>query len=252
MDELFSRNELYWGKDFQKRLMNLNIAIFGLGGVGGYALEALARMGVSKFTIVDFDKISKSNINRQIIALNSNCGKKKTEEFEKRLKDINPNIVLRIFDDFYDESLNQEIFSEKFDFVLDAIDTLKSKVDLISHCVKNEIPLISSLGAGSRVDVSKIYMDKIENIKPNCQFAKNILSKLKKNDVDKNFYAISSFEKPKSLKKIENIENITKKNGTKIEFRKFTPASIVSVVAVCGYFMADTVVKILQNELNKS
>ena len=102
MDEIFSRNTMYWGDDFQEYLKGLHIAVFGLGGVGGYALDAFVRAGVGTFSIVDFDTVSKSNINRQIIALNSTVGLKKTEVFNKRMKDINPDAKIFVYDDFYD------------------------------------------------------------------------------------------------------------------------------------------------------
>ena len=102
-NDTFDRNVMYWGEDFQEFLKSLNIAVFGLGGVGGYALEALCRAGVGSFCIVDFDSVSKSNINRQIIALNSTDGHKKTEVFAKRLKDINTFVNLKIVEHFYDE-----------------------------------------------------------------------------------------------------------------------------------------------------
>ena len=128
MDEIFSRNILHWGQDFQDFLKEKNVFVFGLGGVGGYALEALCRAGIENFSIIDYDTISKSNINRQIIALNSTIGYKKTEIFKKRLEDINPNINLTTIDDFYSEEKNSEIFNKKPDFIVDAIDSLKSKI----------------------------------------------------------------------------------------------------------------------------
>ena len=166
MGELFSRNELFWGEDFQKFLSKKCVAIFGAGGVGGYTIEGLARAGIGKMVLIDFDEISESNINRQLIALHSNVGKKKVFEFEKRLKDINPDIKLKIIDDFYDEEMNYLIFNSdnefKPDFVVDAIDALRSKVSLITYCVQENIPLVSSLGAGNRVDGSLIYSEKAQ------------------------------------------------------------------------------------------
>lgn len=101
MDEIFARNVLYWGEDAQNKIASSHIAVFGLGGVGGFCAEAIARSGVGELTLVDFDKVSKSNINRQIVALNSSVGMFKTELFEKRLKDINPDIKLHLINEFY-------------------------------------------------------------------------------------------------------------------------------------------------------
>ncbi|MGN0014621.1 MAG: ThiF family adenylyltransferase, partial [Candidatus Gastranaerophilaceae bacterium] len=131
---MFSRNELIWGKENQQLLKEKHVVIFGVGAVGGYSAEMLTRCGVGKFTLVDFDEIDRSNLNRQIIALHSNIGNKKTAEFEKRLKDINPEVQIRVFDDFYNEKLNDEIFSQKADAVVDAIDTMKSKIQLLKYC----------------------------------------------------------------------------------------------------------------------
>lgn len=100
MSELFSRNELYWGEEIQSKLKDVSVAVFGLGGVGGFACEMLARAGIGTMTIIDFDNVSESNINRQLIALHSTIGMKKTELFEKRLKDINPDIKLNVITDF--------------------------------------------------------------------------------------------------------------------------------------------------------
>ena len=121
MSELFSRNELYWGQDFQQLLNTKHVAVFGLGGVGGYCVEMLARAGVGKLTIIDFDKVSQSNINRQVIALHSTIGEYKTKLFENRLKDINPDIKINVIQDFYMEDFE---FSQ-LDFVADAIDSMR-------------------------------------------------------------------------------------------------------------------------------
>lgn len=117
--ELFSRNELFWGIDAQNILKNAHVAVFGLGGVGGFCAESLARAGIGRLTIIDFDKVSISNINRQIVALHSTVGQNKAKLFENRLKDINPDIKLNAVDDFYTGA--DEIFEGKIDFTADAM-----------------------------------------------------------------------------------------------------------------------------------
>ena len=112
-NEIFKRNELHWGADNQQILKDKKVAVFGLGGVGGFCAEALARAGIGHLTIIDFDIVSKSNINRQIVALNSTIGQKKTSLFEARLKDINPNLSLKVIDDFYNDSEVVIDFSEE-------------------------------------------------------------------------------------------------------------------------------------------
>ena len=124
--EIFSRNSLYWGEENQNILKSKHVAVFGLGGVGGFCAESLARAGIGEMTIIDFDTVSASNINRQIVALHSTIGKRKTELFEERLKDINPNIKLNVINDFY---TNEDF--ENIDFAADAIDTMRSKISLL-------------------------------------------------------------------------------------------------------------------------
>lgn len=238
-NDTFDRNIMYWGKDFQEFLKSLNIAVFGLGGVGGYALEALCRAGVGSFCIVDFDSVSKSNINRQIIALNSTVGHKKTEVFAKRLKDINPFVNLKIVDDFYDEEYGEKFFDENFDFIVDAIDTLRAKIALLKYCYYHDIKVITSFGAGNRLDASRLRLSDISEITSKCSFVKNVLLRLKKEGIEANLPVVWSDESPKSLQKVKNIEKITKKNGEQIELTKFTPASTPVVPAMSGLLCAN-------------
>lgn len=238
MENIFSRNKLFWGDDFQKLLSTKNIFVFGLGGVGGFALESLARCGFENFTIVDFDTVNETNINRQIIALHSTIDKKKTEIFQQRLLDINPNIKLRIFEEFYTEELNSKIFNIKPDFVIDAIDSMKAKIQLLKYCNTNNIETITSLGAGNRVDPTQLKICDISEIKnPKCPFMKNVLKNLKNEGIEKNLTVIISDEKPKSKEKILTEDKIS--IGEKeITINKITPASTPFVPAVCGYYMA--------------
>ena len=240
----FSRNELIWGKEKQALLKNKVVFVFGLGGVGGFALEALARSGVENFTIVDFDEVSDSNINRQIIALNSTVGQKKAELFKQRLLDINPNIKVNSICDFYNESLKEKIFITKPDYVIDAIDTMRSKIDLLVYCKENNIPVITSMGAGNRLDPTKLYITDIKDIEnKKCTFTKNVLYQLKKRGIDSGITAVCSKEAPNVLEKISVVENIETNNGEKIEFTKITPGSTPFVPAVAGYYMGYWVIK---------
>lgn len=244
----FSRNELIWGKENQKKLKNKHVTVFGLGGVGGFALESLARAGVENFTVVDFDSVSASNINRQIIALNSTIGKKKTDLFKQRLLDINPSINIECICDFYNENLNREIFKTRTDYVIDAIDTMRAKIDLLVFCKENNIPVITSMGAGNRMDPTQLYITDIKDIEnKKCTFTKNVLYQLKKRGITEGITAVSSRENPHVLDKIENIENIQTVKGENIEFKKFTPGSTPFVPAVAGYYMGYWVVKELLN-----
>ena len=240
MSDLFSRNELYWGKDVQQRLTNSSVAIFGLGGVGGYSAETLARAGVGELILVDFDVVSKSNINRQIIALNSTIGQKKTELFETRLRDINPNIKLNVISDFYtDEPIDKNV-----NFVIDAIDTMRSKISLIEYCVKNNIPIISSMGAGNRVDPTQLYISDISEIKNrNAPFVSNVIYQLRKRGIESGVTVVTSDEKPMVKEKISEVEQVNKQSGEQIEFTKIVPSSTPFVASTAGIFMSSYVVR---------
>lgn len=263
MDEIFSRNELYWGEEFQEYLKGLKIAVFGLGGVGGFALDALARAGVGHFLIVDFDNVSTSNINRQLIALHSTVGRKKTEVFKERLSDINPEILVQIYDGFFAENVQDKVFSGKFapdtqngkgaDFIVDAIDTVKSKVELLKYAKDNNIQAVSSFGAGNRMDGTKLFVSDISKIKENGggndSFTKNVIHKLKKYaNIEEGLTVVSSSEKPHNKRKIKVQEHIEDADGLSVEFTKFTPASTPVVPAVAGYLMADYILKTCYNQ----
>lgn len=245
-NETFSRNELFWGKDNQEFLAHKHVAVFGLGGVGGYCAEALARAGIGELTLIDFDTVSESNINRQIIALQSTIGQAKTALFEQRIKDINPKIKLNIVEDFYTES-NHFLRNENFnnvDFIADAIDTMRSKIFLLETCVREGIPVISSMGAGNRIDPTKLYISDISEIEnKNAPFVSNIIYQLKKRGIEKGITVVASREKPYVREKLSATEKIRTKNGEEIEFTKITPASTPFVASCAGIFMAAHIVK---------
>lgn len=247
--DIFSRNELFWGKSAQGLLRTKHVAVFGLGGVGGFCAEALARAGIGELTIVDFDTVSSSNINRQIIALHSTIGKSKAELFEKRLKDINPEIKLNVVEDFYRDSNPpypplQRGLKKDVDFVADAIDTMRSKISLLETCLNNKIPVISSMGAGNRIDPTQLYISDISEIEnKNAPFVSNIIYQLQKRGIEKGITVVASREKPFVQEKISETEKITTKNGEQIEFTKITPASTPFVASCAGIFMAAHIVK---------
>lgn len=243
--EIFARNTLYWGEENQKLLSSKKIAIFGLGGVGGYCAEALARAGIEHLTIVDFDTVSLSNINRQIIALNSTVNQKKTKLFEQRLKDINPQINLKTIDDFYNSEETIIDFSkEHYDFVADAIDTMRSKIHLLESCYKNNIPVISSMGAGNRLDPTKLYISDLKDIEnKNAPFVSNVIYQLKKLGITEGITFVTSREKPFVQDKITENEKIKTNSGLDIEFNKITPSSTPFVASTAGIYMAYYIVQ---------
>lgn len=241
-EEIFSRNILYWGKEFQEDLASKNICILGLGGVGGYTAEMLTRAGVGRLTLVDFDTVSTSNINRQIIALHSNIGKKKTELFTERLKNINPELKITAIDDFYSDKL--EIDLTDYDFIVDAIDSMRSKIHLLETCHKLGIPVISSMGAGNRLDPTQLYICDISEIEnKNAPFVSNIIYQLKKCGIENGITVVASREKPFSQEKITEQEHIETKSGEIVEFNKIIPASTPFVASTAGILMAYYIIK---------
>lgn len=250
--EIFSRNSLFWGSNVQDLLTTKHVAVFGLGGVGGFCAEALTRAGVGKLTIVDFDTVSKSNINRQLVALHSTIGQSKAKLFENRLRDINPAIKLNIVDDFCSDTNLKEILDESVDFLADAIDTMRSKIALLEYGVKNNIPTISSMGAGNRIDPTKLYVCDIKDIEnKNAPFISSIIYQLKKRNIIDGITVVASREKPHCEEKISTTEKITTSTGENIEFTKITPASTPFVASCAGIFMASEIVKnIIKEEKN--
>ena len=247
--ETFARNELYWGKEAQEKIKNSNIAIFGLGGVGSFAAEVLARSGIENFTIVDFDKVSQSNINRQLIALQNTIGTAKSELVKERILQINPNAKIQAINDFYTSDMNN-IFDKKFDFVIDAIDSFNYKIELIEFCHKNSIPIATSMGAANRICPEKLYIADISEIdKINCPFAQRIIHRLKQDGINQNLTMILSNEKPKNVQKILTEENIETQSGQKIEFKKITPATTPFVAPVAGIMIGSIAIrKILEKK----
>lgn len=242
--KIYARNELIWGKETQNFLFQKHVVICGLGGVGSYAAESLARSGIGKITVIDFDEISETNINRQLLALNSCIGGKKVFLMEERIKDINPDIQVNTINDFYNKDLTGKIFSEQVDYVIDAIDTLKSKIDLLENCVKNNIPVITSLGAGNRLDPTQLYTADISEVKPGkCSFAKYVINKLKKRGIKQGLTVVFSTEKPYSTEKTLSRTEIKTKTGENIELKKITAGSSPFVPPVAGYIMAAHVVR---------
>ncbi len=240
MNEIFARNVLYWGEEAQNKILSSHVCVFGLGGVGGFCAETLARSGAGELTLVDFDKVSKTNINRQIIAAHSTVGMLKTELFEKRLKDINPDIKLNLVSDFFVEDFD---FS-KVDYVADAIDTMRSKVNLLSTCVEKNIPVISSMGAGNRINPEKLYVSDISEIHDKkAPFVSQVIYQLKKRGIEKGITVVTSDEKPFVQEKITEVENITTQSGEEIQFNKIIPSSTPFVASTAGIMMASRIVR---------
>ena len=158
MTNRFVRLEMIAGSDAVEIMSRCRIAVFGIGGVGGYAVEALARSGLGEIDLIDHDTVDITNINRQIIALDSVIGKPKVEVFAERLKDINPDITVHIYQRFYLPEDKDWFDFKAYDYIIDAIDTVTAKIDLIIEAQKAGVPVISSMGTGNRLDPSKVYV----------------------------------------------------------------------------------------------
>ena len=176
--EQFSRTRLIYGDKAFYELQQKHIAIFGLGGVGSYATEALVRTGIGTITLVDFDTVEKSNLNRQLPALHSTLGALKVEVVKKRLLDINPNIKIHTLCKKYTPEEADLFFERNYDFVLDCIDMIPSKVDLIVQCVQRNIPIISSMGTANHKDPSKLQISDLAKTHM-CPLAKIMRKELK-------------------------------------------------------------------------
>lgn len=145
------RTKILIGQDGLDKLAKSHVAVIGIGGVGGYACTMLARAGIGKFTLVDFDKVDETNINRQIVATTKSVGKYKTEVMKTMIEEINPNCEVFLFSEKFDKSSCQKMFENKFDYVVDAIDSVQDKVELIVYCKQKNINIVSAMGAGNRM-----------------------------------------------------------------------------------------------------
>ncbi len=194
----FSRLEKLIGKENINILKNTSVLILGVGGVGGYVVESLARSGIGTLILVDFDIIDITNINRQIIALDSTIGLKKVDVLEKRIKDINKNCQVIKVDKFIDKNNINELFKYKFDYLVDACDSVPTKEQVIIECLKRNINFISSMGTGNKFDPSKLEICDIRKTY-NDPLAKIIRKFVKDNKINKKVTVLSSTELPVKL-----------------------------------------------------
>ena len=191
---LYQRSSLIVDEKSLEGFQEQRILVVGLGGVGGYAVEGLARAGFKKFILVDFDIVSESNINRQIIALHSTIGKLKSILFKERVLDINPEAEVEVITEFFDEKLRLKLL-DRVDFVVDAIDSLGPKVGLLEDCYNKKIKVISSMGAGNRLDPSKIRIADLAKSR-NCTLASRVRKYLRKRGISKGIPVVYSEEMP--------------------------------------------------------
>ena len=193
-DNWLERTTLLLGEEKLEQLKRASVLVVGLGGVGAYAAEMIARAGVGRMTIADADTVSATNINRQLIALHSTIGQEKSDLMAERLRDINPEIELTVINRFIkDDETDALLDSDSFDFVVDAIDTLSPKLALIKGALDREIPLVSSMGAGAKTDPTKMEICDISRTH-HCPLAHMLRKRLHKIGIRKGFHAVFSPE----------------------------------------------------------
>lgn len=194
MDNWLERTELLLGEEKLARLRRANVLVVGVGGVGAYAAEMIVRAGVGRMTIADADKVSETNINRQLVALHSTIGREKCEVLAERLLDINPELELKMVNRFIKDSETDALLdSEKFDYVVDAIDTLSPKLALIKGALDRGIPLVSSMGAGAKTDPTLMEIKDIAKTH-HCPLAHMLRKRLHKIGIKRGFRAVFSPE----------------------------------------------------------
>ncbi len=222
MNEFYQRTQALIGEESLEKIKKSHVAVFGVGGVGGFVVEALARAGVGKLTLVDNDTVKESNINRQIIALNSTVGLLKTEAFKARIKDINPDAIVETKEIFYLPETKDEIDFSAFDYVVDAIDTVSGKITIIERCKEQGVPVISSMGTGNKLDPTAFKIADISKTSV-CPLARVMRYELKKRGITK-VKVLYSTEEPV-------------KRGDRV------PASISFVPSAAGLIIAGEVIK---------
>ena len=242
--EWLQRTELLVKEEGIERLKSANILIVGLGGVGSFAAEFLVRSGVGNLTIVDGDTVDITNINRQLPALNSTIGKNKTDVVAERILDINPEINLKKINEFLEPERMEEILTqEKFDYVLDCIDSLSPKLALIITCKRKKIKLVSAMGAGGKTDPSKVMVRDISKTN-NCFLAKQIRKKLKKEQIHKGFRCVFSTE-------IQDENSLKMTDGS--NYKKSFYGTISYMPAIFGLYAAAEVIRfLLKKEQNEA
>ena len=250
----FSRTELLLGKEAMNKLENSRVAVFGIGGVGGYVCEALVRSGVGSFDLIDDDKVCLTNLNRHIIATRKTVGQYKTEVMRYRILEINPKADVRIHQCFYlPENASDFDFSE-YDYVVDAVDTVTAKIELIMRAKESGTPIISSMGAGNKLDASAFRVADIYKTKV-CPLAKVMRRELKKRGVKK-LKVVYSEEQP--IRPIEDMAISCRSHcicppGAKHKCteRRDIPGSVAFVPSVVGLIIAGEVIKDLTAECRR-
>lgn len=240
MANQFSRTQLILGEEAMKKLSESRVAVFGIGGVGGHAVEALVRSGIGAIDIIDNDTVSETNINRQIVALRSTVGRYKVDVAKERISDINPDCRVNAYRIFYTPETASEFDFTQYDYVVDAIDTVTGKIELVMNAQKCGTPVISSMGAGNKInpemfEVADIYQTSV------CPLARVMRNELKKRGVKKLKVVYS---KEKAMTPVCQIDEQN-------EFRRTLPGSTAFTPSVAGLIIAGEIIKDLTGIRNK-
>lgn len=238
MENQFLRNEMLWGETGQRRLNKAHVILFGLGGVGSYVAECLARAGVGELTIVDSDVVSLTNLNRQLEALHSTVGQPKTEAVAARLKDINPGLKLHPIHALYDAAHREQFFPDgcRYDYIVDAIDLVSCKLDLAETALRLGIPLVAALGTGNKLDPTQLQLSDISKTY-GCPLARIMRKELRNRGIQ-HLQVVFSPEEPAPTTQLE----------TPPPGRRSVPASNPWVPATAGLLLGSAVVRQLLAE----
>lgn len=237
MEEQFSRTELLIGKEGIQKLQKAKVAIFGIGGVGSYVVEGLVRAGVGNFILVDNDEVSISNLNRQMIATTKTIGRSKVEVAKTRILEINPKANVEIYQEFFMPD-SKEILDNTVSYIVDAVDTVTAKIELVLRANKLKLPIIASMGTGNKLDATKFEVTDIYKTSV-CPLAKVMRKELKTRGI-------------KHLKVVYSKEEPIKINNMNIENKKQVPGSISFVPSVAGLIIAGEVVKDILFQLQQN
>lgn len=246
----FSRNELAFGKEGLEILKNSTVGVLGIGGVGSFSAEALARSGVGRLVLVDKDVVDITNVNRQVHALLSTVGQSKVDLMKARILDINPDCEVIALKMFYTEETYEEFFSYGLDYVIDASDTISYKIHLIKECLKRKIPIISSMGAANKMDPTRFQIADISKTHTD-PIAKVVRTRLRKEGIKKGVKVVFSDESPIVIRE-EIRKEIVPDENAKIRKAKLPPSSNAFVPSVAGLIMTSYVVRQLLKDVKVS
>lgn len=243
MKEQFSRTGLLIGEEGIKRLQQARVAVFGIGGVGGYVVEALARSGVGAFDLIDNDTVCESNINRQIIATYESLGQYKVDVMRERVLSINPNAEVRVYKCFFLPENADDFDFSAYSYVVDAVDTVTAKLEIIMRAKAAGVPVLSCMGAGNKLDPTKFVITDIYQTSV-CPLAKVMRRELKKRGVEALKVVYSTEE---ALKPMQGDVGVQESTESPTASRRSTPGSIAFVPSVAGLIAAGEVVKDIIN-----